>query len=407
MAGPHPAVAAVRGAAAAALADLPDGALVLVACSGGPDSLALAAGAAFVAGSRARRGAPGPRVGAVVVDHGLQPGSAAVAGRAARDCRALGLDPVEVVAVDATGSGGPEAAARDARYAALTAAADRHGAAAVLLGHTRDDQAEGVLLGLARGSGARSLAGMPAVRGVLRRPLLGLSRAETVAACAALGLDPWHDPTNVPSEGDAGAPARSRVRARVLPVLERELGPGVAAALARSADLLREDADALDALAADLLARAEAAAAAPAAGAAGTRATGGPAGREPATPGPATPGAAGAPGGTPAPAVLLDPAVLAAAPAALRHRALRAAAVRAGAPAGSVSRAHVAAVAALVTDWRGQGPVHLPGRVAAWRACGRLALRAASPSSVPGDVVRAGPGARRAVDPDDEGEPQR
>lgn len=395
MAGPHPAVAAVRGAAAAALADLPDGALVLVACSGGPDSLALAAGAAFVAGSRARRGSPGPRVGAVVVDHGLQPGSAAVAGRAARDCRALGLDPVEVVAVDATGSGGPEAAARDARYAALAAAADRHGAAAVLLGHTRDDQAEGVLLGLARGSGARSLAGMPAARGVLRRPLLGLSRAETVAACAALGLDPWHDPTNVPPEGDAGAPARSRVRARVLPVLERELGPGVAAALARSADLLREDADALDALAADLLARAEAAAAdAP------DSAAHGPAGA-------AAAGPAGAPDGTPAPAVLLDPAVLAAAPAALRHRALRAAAVRAGAPAGSVTRAHVVAVAALVTDWRGQGPVHLPGRVAAWRACGRLALRAASPSSVPGDVVRAGPGARRAVEPDDEGEPQR
>jgi len=291
---------------------------------------------------------------------------------------------------------GPEAAARDARYAALDAAAARHGAAAVLLGHTRDDQAEGVLLGLARGSGARSLAGMPAVRGVLRRPLLGLSRAETVAACAALGLDPWHDPTNDPAAGDAGAPARSRVRARVLPVLERELGPGVAAALARSADLLREDADALDALAADLLDRAAAAGAAPAAG-----------GPPDAPDVPAPPDAPDAPGPDGTPAVLLDPAVLAAAPAALRHRALRAAAVRAGAPAGSVTRAHVAAVAALVTGGRGQGPVHLPGRVEAWRACGRLALRAASPSSGQGDVVRAGPGARRAVEPDDEGDPQR
>jgi tRNA(Ile)-lysidine synthase len=370
-----PAVAAVRGAVDAALADLPAGARVLVACSGGPDSLALAAAAAFVAAAAARRGAPGWRVGAVVVDHGLQPGSAAVAERAARACRALGLDPVAVVAVDAgAGAGGPEAAARDARYAALDAEAARLGAAAVLLGHTRDDQAEGVLLGLARGSGARSLAGMPAARGLLRRPLLGVSRAETVAACAALGLDPWHDPTNAPAAGDAGAPARSRVRARVLPVLERELGPGVAAALARSADLLREDADALDALAADLLARAEAAA-------------GG--------------------GGDPA-AVLLDAAVLAAAPAALRHRALRAAAVRAGAPAGSVTRAHVAAVAALVTDWRGQGPVHLPGRVAASRACGRLALRAAPPSTDPDDVVPARARAqRRAVEPDDEGDPQR
>lgn len=368
-----PAVAAVRGAVATALADLPAGARVLVACSGGPDSLALAAAAAFVAASAGRRGEPGWRVGAVVVDHGLQPGSDAVAARAAAGCRALGLDPVVVVAVDAragAGGGGPEAAARDARYAALEAEAARLGAAAVLLGHTRDDQAEGVLLGLARGSGARSLAGMPAARGLLRRPLLEVSRAETVAACAAEGLDPWHDPTNTPADDDTGAPARSRVRARVLPVLERELGPGVAAALARSAELLREDADALDALAADLLARAEAA------------------------------------GGSPG--LLLDAAVLAAAPAALRHRALRAAAVRAGAPAGAVTRAHVAAVAALVTDWRGQGPVHLPGRVAASRACGRLALRAAPPSTDPDDVVRARVRAqRRAVEPDDEGDPQR
>lgn len=337
MAGPDPAVAAVRGAVAACLADLPDDAPVLVACSGGPDSLALAAGLAFVVARDVRRGAP-PRVaGAVVVDHDLQPGSAAVAARAADACRALGLAPVEVVRVDARGAGGPEAAARDARYAALHAAADRLGAAAVLLGHTRDDQAESVLLGLARGSGSRSLAGMPAARGVLRRPLLGLARAQTVAACAALGLDPWHDPTNIPGAGDGTAPARSRVRARVLPVLEAELGPGVAAALARTADLLREDADALDALAAELLDRA-------------TR-----------------PDGDGA--------VNLDVAVLAEAPAALRHRALRAAAVRAGAPAGAVTRAHVAAVAALVTGWRGQGPVHLPGHVAAHRGCGRLSLR--------------------------------
>ncbi|GIG35384.1 tRNA lysidine(34) synthetase TilS [Cellulomonas pakistanensis] len=372
MAGPHPAVAAVRGAVSGALGDVPAGALVLVACSGGPDSLALAAGAAFVAGSRARRGEPSWRVGAVVVDHRLQPGSGEVAARAAAACRALGLDPVEVPAVDATGPGGPEAAARDARYAALDDAATRLGAAAVLLGHTRDDQAEGVLLGLARGSGARSLAGMPAARGLLRRPLLGLARADTLAACAALGLDPWHDPTNSPADGDAGAPARSRVRARVLPVLEQELGPGVAAALARSAELLREDADALDALAAELLARA---------------------------------GAAAADDG--APAVLLDAAVLAAAPAALRNRALRAAAVRAGSPPGSVTRAHVAALAALVTDWRGQGPVHLPGRVAAARACGRLALGATPVGRDPDDAARAGPAAPAGQGPDDEGDPQR
>ncbi|WP_281274925.1 ATP-binding protein, partial [Cellulomonas biazotea] len=180
------------------------------------------------------------------------PGSAEVAARAAATCRDLGLDPVLVERVDVVGPGGPEAAARTARYAALAHAADTVGAAAVLLGHTLDDQAETVLLGLARGSGARSLAGMPASRGLLRRPLLGLRRADTLGACAAEGLDPWHDPTNVGAHDDA-APLRSRVRDRVLPVLERELGPGVAPALARTADQLREDADALDTLATTLL----------------------------------------------------------------------------------------------------------------------------------------------------------
>lgn len=366
MPGPHPAVAEVRRAVAAALADVPDGALVLVACSGGPDSLALAAATAFVARARGRTRW---RAGAVLVDHGLQPGSAAVAARAAAACRDLGLDPVEVVAVTPAGPGGPEAAARAARYAALADAADRHGAAAVLLGHTRDDQAEGVLLGLARGSGGRSLAGMAPVRGPFRRPLLGVPRERTVAACAALGLDPWHDPTNTPAAGD-DAPLRSRLRTRVLPVLEREAGPGVAAALARTAELLREDADALDALAGDLL----------------DRALAGPA-ADPADPADAA--------GHPA-TVLLDVAALADAPAALRNRALRAAAVRAGAPAAALAREHVLALAALVVAWRGQGPLHLPGHVEASRACGRLALRAGAPDR--GDAPRgvradgAGPG---------------
>lgn len=365
MPGPHPAVAAVRAAVAAALADLPDDAPVLVACSGGTDSLALAAGAAFVA--RARGRAPRP-VGAVVVDHGLQPGSAAVAARAADACRGLGLSPVEVVPVHLGGPGGPEAAAREARYAALLDSAARHGAAAVLLGHTRDDQAEGVLLGLARGSGARSLSGMAPARGLLRRPLLGVTREQTAAACAALGLAPWHDPTNAgTADGD---PLRSRLRARVLPVLERELGPGVAAALARTADLLREDADALDALAAELLERALVP---PGSGSAEVD---GPARGRRLRPGPG--------GGTDdlalrGAAVVLDVAVLAGAPAALRGRALRAAAVLAGAPAGALGRAHVRAVDDLVTGWRGQGPVHLPGRVAVSRACGRLALHAGPP----------------------------
>ncbi|MGV8977867.1 MAG: tRNA lysidine(34) synthetase TilS [Cellulomonas sp.] len=354
MTGPAPAVAALRSAVTASTADLPDGTLVLVACSGGPDSLALAAAAAFVARRSTRpsgRGSARPllRAAAVVVDHGLQPGSEQVAAAAAAACRTLGLDPVEVVRVRVAGSGGPEAAARDARYAALNETAHRLGAAVVLLGHTLDDQAEQVLLGLARGAGGRSLAGMAAERGLLRRPLLGLRRTDTLAACSALGLDPWHDPTNVPGGPGAG-PLRARVRAHVLPVLEDTLGPGVAQALARTADQLREDADALDALAADLLAASLVADDAPVVFPDGA-------------PGPDRPGT-----------VRLDVETLAAAAPALRRRVLRAAAIRAGAPAGSVHRTHVLALDALLTHWHGQGPLDLPG-IRAVRACGRLMLQ--------------------------------
>ncbi len=244
--GPSPEVAAVRRAVRSSVRDLEAGALVLVACSGGPDSVALAVALAFEA-PRA-----GLRAGGVTVDHRLQPGSAARATQVADDLRALGLDPVEATAVDIVpAADGPEAAARQARYRALDEAADRLGAATVLLGHTRDDQAETVLLGLARGSGARSLAGMAAVRGRYRRPLLGLDRA-TVRAAAA-GHRTWDDPHNADP-----AFARARVRRDALPMLERELGPGIAEALARSADLLRADADALDGWAADAHSRAAA-----------------------------------------------------------------------------------------------------------------------------------------------------
>lgn len=301
---------------------------MLVACSGGPDSLALAAATAFVAPRR------GLRAGAVVVDHGLQPGSTAVAQRAALQCRTLGLDPVVVRSVTVAGPGGPEGSARSARYAALEDEASARSAVAVLLGHTRDDQAETVLLGLARGSGARSLAGMPAVRGALRRPLLELPRSVVHAAAAqgAPDMDPWTDPTNADP-----ALTRSRVRQAVLPTMERELGPGVVAALARSADMLRQDADALEALAADL-----------AASALSVPAGGG---------------------------VDVEVAALADAPAALRHRVLLLAARSAGCPPGDLRRGHVLEVDGLLGRWHGQGPLHLPGRVTVTRACGRLALR--------------------------------
>lgn len=214
---------------------------VIVACSGGPDSLALASVAAYFARRGHVDGHP-ITVGAVVVDHQLQEGSAQVAAETAHVLQELGLAPVEIRTVTVAGEGlGPEAAAREARHAALEAAAVSQCAAAILLGHTLDDQAEQVLLGLARGSGTRSLAGMRPARGMLLRPFLGLRRADTEEICAIEDLQPWHDPSN-----SDPAFARSRTRVEVLPHLEEKLGPGVAESLARSASILQLDADYLE-----------------------------------------------------------------------------------------------------------------------------------------------------------------
>lgn len=341
MTGPDPAIAAVRRAVAADLSRspvLPDDALVLVACSGGADSLALAAATAFLAADPRRTGGRRVRAGAAVVDHGWSPDSARVAALAARGCTELGLAPVRVLTVDCSDrDGGPEAAARRARYAALARAARESGADAVLLGHTLDDQAETVLLGLARGSGARSLAGMADRTqrdGVgFRRPLVRLSRAITRAACAAAGLSPWQDPAN-----EDPAYARSRLRT-AMAALEGALGPGLTEALARTAELAREDAQALENLAAELADRA------------------------------AEPGSGG---GQARNRVRVD--VLAEAPDAVRRRALLVALRRAGCPPGALGRVHVLAVDALVTDWRGQGPIDLPGGVEVIRECGRLTI---------------------------------
>lgn len=316
--GLHPAVAEVRRAVRAALGETP----VVVALSGGADSLALTAAVAFEA---ARAGIAAT---AVVVDHGLQEGSDAVAATAADTALSFGVDARVVrVHVDA-GADGPEAAAREARYAALAAAAREAGAGTVLLGHTLDDQAETVLLGLARGAGAASLAGMASVRehdGIRWvRPLLGARRATTRAACEAEGLVPWDDPHN-----DDPRFARVRARQAVLPVLERELGPGVAEALARTAEQLREDteafADMIDETIEDIVAPAEA-------------------------------------------GIAVSVAALAANPAALRHRIIRH--VVASEFGESLTRSQTVEVARLVTDWRGQGPIDLPAcrarRAGAW-----------------------------------------
>jgi tRNA(Ile)-lysidine synthase len=340
--GPHPAVAAIRLAVRRVLHDVVDdrpgpdrpaaGAapLVLVACSGGADSMALASALAFEAPRL------GVRAGGVTVDHGLQDGSAERAAEVTARMAALGLDPVEAVPVTVGRSGsGPEADAREARYAALDAAAERRGARVVLLGHTRDDQAETVLLGLARGSGTRSLSGMAAVSGPggrYRRPFLAVDRQTTRKACMVQSLPVWDDPHN-----DDPAYTRSRVRHEALPVLEKALGKGVVEALARTARLSRDDADALDAWT-DEAAQA-------------VRAEG--------------PDADGA----------LDVARLHALPPAVRRRVLRRTAVAAGAPAGSLFARHIEEIDRLVTAWHGQRAINLPGRVEARRQGGRLVIR--------------------------------
>jgi tRNA(Ile)-lysidine synthase len=235
-----PSVAAVRLAVRRELTGRDD-AVVLVACSGGADSLALLS-ATLV---EARK--PGLLVVGVTVDHGLQEGSSDHAQRVVEQMAALGVDETVSVRVQVTSAGqGPEAAAREARYAVLEEVAQRVGSRTVLLGHTLDDQAETVLLGLTRGSGSRSLAGMRRGFDVFRRPLLDLTRSQTEAACRAEHIEWWTDPHN-----DDPRFTRSRVRHRVMPMLEEELGPGVTAALARTADQLREDSSALDGLAAE------------------------------------------------------------------------------------------------------------------------------------------------------------
>jgi tRNA(Ile)-lysidine synthase len=318
-------VAAARNAVRRCLghAAMPPDALVLVACSGGPDSLALAAATSFVAPRL------GLRAGLFTIDHGLQAGSVDRASDVVTWAASAGLAPTSMVTVDATPHGdGPEAAARRARYEALATAARRDHAVAVLLGHTREDQAETVLLALARGAGVRGLAGMPSRREIhgvpFLRPLLDVARADTVAACAADGLVPWADPHNEDPRF-----ARSRVRA-ALPLLAELLGAGVVTNLARSARLVANDASALDQWASNAI----------------TQASDG--------------------GGS------LRVAALAEMPSAIRTRVLRAFAHDLGAPPGALAATHIAALDALVVDWHGQGAVALPRGILVARRDGRL-----------------------------------
>ncbi len=284
--------------------------LHLVALSGGGDSLALA----WAAGIELPK--LGHRVGAVIVDHQLQPDSALVAEEAARLATEWGLAPVLIKTVSVGQVGGPEEAARNARYQAFTEAMGETGALGVLLAHTEDDQAETVLLGLARGSGPASLKGMAAHDGPYSRPLLALPRSTLRQALEDADVTWWDDPHNTDERF-----SRVRVRNRVLPVLEKEIGPGIAGALVRTAELFRQDSEALDSLASEVLERF----------------------------------VRTAPDG----ALVAEVSVLESQPAALTSRVLRMMVMAVGGPAPTY--AQMSQIMALVDSYRGQSRVALGG----------------------------------------------
>ncbi len=304
-----------------ALAHFEPGDRILLAVSGGADSLLLASATNLEAIK------VGIQLSALVVDHQLQNGSGEVALGAQKKLIELGITDANVVQVlvdENLGNGGLEASARRARYEALDAEADRISAVAIFLGHTEDDLAETVLLGLARGSGTRSLSGMAFQVGRYVRPFLELSRAQVLAACKESGIEYWSDPHNQDLSF-----ARVRVRNEILPIMEKEIGPGISKALARTSRILREDADALDLIAGDIFAS------------------------------------------------LADPAqipieLIAEVPSAVRKRVIKRAIEAMGAP--TLTAEQIVEVDALVAAWKGQGAVALAGGITARRDSGRLTL---------------------------------
>ena len=310
-----------RRAVRNALAHFEPGDRILLAVSGGADSLLLAAATNLEASK------VGIQLNALVVDHQLQNGSGDVALSAQKKLIELGITEAKVTQVlvsNNSGNGGMEAAARTARYKALDDEADRIGAAAIFLGHTEDDLAETVLLGLARGSGTRSLSGMAFHVGRYVRPFLELTRAQVLAACKESGIEFWSDPHN-----EELSFARVRVRTEILPRMEKEIGPGISKALARTSRILREDADALDLIAGDLFTS------------------------------------------------LVDPTqipieLIADLPTAVRKRVIKRAIEAMGAP--TLTAEQILEVDALVGAWKGQGAVALAGGITARRDSGRLTL---------------------------------
>lgn len=288
---------------------------ILVGVSGGADSLALALATQLEAKNR--------EVIPIVIDHRLQENSEAIAAETVKKLERLNFKVIELLRVNVEITDGLEASARRARFDAFDSIASQYSSTTFFLGHTQNDLAESVLLGLARGSGTRSLSGIAAVNGIYIRPFLAVTRETTEAVCRENSLEPWRDPHN-----DDLQFARVRVRKNLLPELERDLGPGISEALARTSKILREDADALDQWAAGFMDKED----------------------------------------------YLSIEALASLPKAVRARVLRRAIYAAGAPSGTLTSDHLEPVEALVTAWHGQGFTSLPGGVKVERISGRLSL---------------------------------
>ena len=271
----------------------------------------------------------GEKVIPVVVDHGLQPNSDQITAKVVAQLKTIGYKRVETAVAQVIVTDGLEASARRARYKVFHQFIDSYQPKYFLLAHTLNDQAETALLGLARGSGARSLSGMATQNNLFVRPLLKITRQMSEAACAEAGINFWSDPHNQDLKF-----ARVRVRKNVLPTLEENLGPGITEALVRTADLLRDDADALDGFANEFFAQVD--------------------------------------------SKNLEINDLERLPKAIRSRVLRLAIYQAGAPSGSLTAEHIEAAEALISNWHGQKEVSLPGNVKLLRNSGRIVLSAST-----------------------------
>jgi tRNA(Ile)-lysidine synthase len=320
-----PALLELRNAVRFWFQKLEENSKVCIGVSGGADSMALAIVAKLEAADF------NLDLVAVIIDHNLQENSAEVATSTKKKLESIGYSDIFVGKANVLVTDGVEASARRARYLVFQQALETYGSKVFLLGHTKNDQAEGVLLGLARGSGTKSLSGMAEISGPFIRPFLNVDRSTTQAACDESGIEYWSDPHNLNTEF-----TRVRIRENILPLIEKEIGPGIIDALSRSAKILREDATALDEWAERTFGEVD--------------------------------------------PTDIEISFLVALPIAVRSRVLRLAIYAAGAPSGSISATHLEPIEAFVSDWRGQGHTSLPGGVKVCRISGRLSLSKPQPN---------------------------